>query len=480
MQWSLEQQAIFEQGSKPGNLAIRARAGTGKTTTIVELAKRLTVKGAPFDRRKVVFCAFNASIAKQLLEARLPSSVSAKTLHSLGLGAIKKAGINAKVDQYKNAAMCKRIEREDSVSLYGYTGRINQLVSWGKNAGMVPGDCQPQLASHAENLGLDDEDMSASRLASLADRVLAYSLTYLSTIDFDDMLWVPYVKRLLPYTFDLVLIDEAQDLNAIQHWLASTLLAKGGKVVIVGDDRQAIYQWRGAFDGSFDELASQFKATIMPLTITRRCPKKVVSLANVYVPDFRAAEDAPQGTVTHAQALDVTTLKNGDAVISRVNAPLMDLCLQVLLAGKRARVMGADIGKQLVALVNKSKATDCEGVFNWSVYYLTKQQDRLAGKDDTAFEKTVDLVMTLQTLTKAAVDLAHLRAMLDTLFVGTRKADDCITFTTAHRSKGLEFDRVFVLRDTFKGLGGDNLAEHNVYYVAITRTKQHLTVVCGE
>lgn len=245
MQWSQEQQAIFTVGQAPGNLAIRARAGTGKTTTIVELAKRLTTKGAPFDRKKVVFCAFNAAIASELA-SRLPSSVTAKTLHSLGLSALKKADINAKVDGYKTSSLLKSIERESGRSYYGYGSRIGQLVGQAKNAGMLPNeDARHYLEAYALNNALDDENMTAAHLAGLAVDILKRGIEDTSTIDFDDMLYLPYVLDLRPVAFDLVLVDEAQDLNLLQHSLVSKLVTKSGKVVIVGDDRQAIYQWRG-------------------------------------------------------------------------------------------------------------------------------------------------------------------------------------------------------------------------------------------
>src|SRR5262245_35805065 len=90
--WSNYQQDIFSNiQSGTGNTQVDALAGTGKTSTIVE--------GFYYIPRGVstLMCAFNSSIQKEL-NARSPEGVEVKTLHALGLGAVRRAFPQIKID----------------------------------------------------------------------------------------------------------------------------------------------------------------------------------------------------------------------------------------------------------------------------------------------------------------------------------------------------------------------------------------------
>jgi len=104
-------------------------------------------------------------------------------------------------------------------------------------------------------------------------------------------------------TYDLVVVDEAQDMTASQLQLAIQSCRKGGRIAIVGDDRQAIYSFRGADSKSLDRLKGILKAKELGLTTTYRCPKRVVEIASRYVPDFRAALRPPRASSSTAPEL---------------------------------------------------------------------------------------------------------------------------------------------------------------------------------
>src|SRR5690606_18120963 len=97
--------------------------------------------------------------------------------------------------------------------------------------------------------------------------------------------------------FDNVLVDEAQDLNVAQRILIRRMLKEGGRLIAVGDPRQAIYGFRGADSDSFRLIGEEFNATDLPLTVTFRCPKAVVAQAQRYVSHIQAHETAPEGEV---------------------------------------------------------------------------------------------------------------------------------------------------------------------------------------
>jgi DNA helicase-2/ATP-dependent DNA helicase PcrA len=90
-----EQIAIYnEVENSDTNIVIRARAGSGKTTTLVNLSKRLP-KG-----KSITFLAFNKHIQLEL-KSKLPSNIFVYTSHGLGYSAIKKKYPDVEIDEFK-------------------------------------------------------------------------------------------------------------------------------------------------------------------------------------------------------------------------------------------------------------------------------------------------------------------------------------------------------------------------------------------
>ena len=118
---------------------------------------------------------------------------------------------------------------------------------------------------------------------------------------------------------------------------------------------QAIYGFRGAAqDGMGMMRPGELNADKLGLTTTYRCPKSVVAHAAKIVPDYHAAPSAPDGSVKEVGRDWMTSnAAVGDAILSRLNAPLMPAVLRFLREGKPARVEGRDIGKQLSSLSDK-------------------------------------------------------------------------------------------------------------------------------
>ena len=101
--WSPQQRAVFDAVAfDTGHLLVRARAGTGKTTTIVEALNRAP-RGA-----RVLLCAFNKSIAEEL-QGRAPKGVEVCTLHSLGYRALLRHWPGAKVDKLRDRRIAERV-----------------------------------------------------------------------------------------------------------------------------------------------------------------------------------------------------------------------------------------------------------------------------------------------------------------------------------------------------------------------------------
>jgi len=83
-------------------------------------------------------------------------------------------------------------------------------------------------------------------LANRASKAVELAKQKSPLIDFADMIFLPVALKLIRPWFDMVVVDEAQDMTSAQLEIAVGACKRGGRVVIVGDDRQAIYGFRGA------------------------------------------------------------------------------------------------------------------------------------------------------------------------------------------------------------------------------------------
>ena len=163
------------------------------------------------------------------------------------------------------------------------------------------------------------------------------------------MIFLPLRKGMVYPSYELVVIDEAQDMTRPQLEIAKRATTKDGRIFIVGDDRQAIYGFRGADAGALDRLKEQLQATELGLKTTYRCGRAIVERAREYVPDFEAAPTVEEGVVRYCPPSEMEQQATpGDFVLSRVNAPLMGVALGLIRRGVRARIRGREIGKGLV------------------------------------------------------------------------------------------------------------------------------------
>ena len=486
--WSEQQKAIFgwfESGR--GNLVVRARAGTGKTTTILEAVNHAS-------EAKILLAAFNRRIARELQEklGGWGGRAEAKTLHGLGFQFVKYAwGKDVKPDEDVEAERVRAACGPQAAD--GVYGLVAKLVSRAKNA-LPFATCQ-QLCDAAELLDLlpteeqEEEGWNLQRVVQAALRVMDESKTPRPDrrVSFDDQVWVPLACNLTRPWFQLVVIDEAQDMNASQLLLAQRACKRGGRIAVVGDDRQAIYGFRGADSGSIDRLKSELKATELGLTTTYRCGRKIVELAQRLVPDYKAAPEAPEGVVDYLPFDSlVGAARPGDFVLSRKNAPLMSTCLRFLRAGVPARVEGRDVGKGLAAQVKRFKARSVPEFLERLAAWQNKEERRIQahGKQvEAKLQVVADQAETLASLADGAANVDEIVERCYRLFedsidpvTGAPNLRPAVVCSSVHKAKGLEADRVFVLEDT---LGSGFLEEDNIRYVAITRAKRHLTMVRG-
>ena len=459
-QWDIF--AFVQNGS--GHGVVEAVAGSGKTSTIV-LATQLT---KPTD--KVAFVAFNRHIARELQE-RAPSHVHVSTLNSLGNSNIHNTWRNVKFDADK----LKHIMANHMTN--GYDSSVRRLVSLCKANLLEP--TIPNLDYISDRWDIDVDDGNRDQVFELAATVYHESIQQTNVIDYDDQIHFPATGRVGCEKFDVLFCDEGQDLNRAQIQLVLRSITDGGRIVVVGDTWQAIYGFRGADTLAMLNVTEALNATTLPLSICYRCPLKHVKQAQQLVPQIEAREDAPEGVLDDIPRDKLAEMvKPGNMVLCRTNAPLVPPALNLIRQGIKAVIIGRDIGKRLMVLLRKvQKAT---GAFSldetlWELEgYANREVGKLYQADKAMKAQSLrDRVETILALSDGCQSIGDLQSKVGVVFSDNKQG---IAFSTVHKAKGLEADRVFILEPQLMphpkaSKPWQREEEKHILYVAWTRAK---------
>lgn len=466
--WSSYQKDIFyDIAYGSGNTQVDALAGTGKTSTIVE-GFHYVPKG-----NSSLMCAFNKSIQTEL-ESRAPNGVEVKTLHSLGYAACRRAFPKlGQPDKNKLEGYIKA-EKGDDSDTYELRSNIAKAVSLAKG---YLSQSSKEIDEVMDRHEVDTCGEARESFIHTVMKVMESCKQDTNRVDFDDMIWLPNVLNLRLEKYDMVFIDEAQDLNLAQINLALNSVTASGRIVSVGDEHQAIYGFRGADSNAIQNIVDRLGSKRMPLSVTYRCAKNIVEMAKTIVPEIEAAPEAEDGLVEYVSTAQMEkAVKPGDFILSRVNAPLIKWCLALLKARVPANIQGRDMGKNLSSLIKKSNTTNVDSFLSWLNDYESMEVDRL-NKMKRDASVVADKVECLRTLCEGTRSLADVNSNIDSLFKDGDDKDRVILSST-HKAKGLERNRVFMLNDTYKPSKG--IEESNLTYVAYTRAKQQLYLVQGK
>lgn len=468
--WSSYQNDIFKDiATGKGNTQVDALAGTGKTSTIVEGFYHLP------NGIKPLMCAFNSSIKKEL-DTRAPEGVEVRTLHSVGYQACRQAfpRLGKVDDRGEKLNGFIKAEVGDESETYDLRENLFKAVSLCKGyLAQSPGEIEPILDRH----DIDTCGDSREGFITKVMKVMNGCKQDTSRIDFDDMIWFPNIHGLRLEQFGMVFIDEAQDLNLAQINLALSSVMPGGRIISVGDEHQAIYGFRGADSNAIQNIVDRMNSKRMPLSVTYRCARSIVDIAKTLVPEIEASPSAEEGLV---EEMSINHLENrvrpGDFILSRVNAPLIKWCLALLKARIPANIQGRDMGKSLFSLVKKSKASDVDTFLSWLADWEEMEVDRLnkVRRDSSVIN---DKAECLRVLCEGTRSISDVKNNIDSLFKDGNDYDRVILSST-HKAKGLERDRVFMLKDTYRPNKGKE--EANLAYVAYTRAKRELYLVSGK
>jgi superfamily I DNA/RNA helicase len=500
--WSPFQLAIFDWAEKQrGSARVDAVAGSGKTTTLEELVRRITAN--QLRRTSVAFCAYNKSIAADI-KARVGDlqGVRVGTFHGFGYGAWMKAYPKAKLDEKK----CQNILTASEVpeEYHAFALAAVSLAKGHAIGVLTPFDSQAAwhyLVSHYEleetltdnPLLLDDAAMGRLLTNGLAyaQQLLRASISKDGdVIDYDDMIYAPLVHNARFWENDWVLVDEAQDTNPARRALARKMLRPNGRLIAVGDPHQAIYGFTGADADALDLIEKEFACTRLPLTVSYRCPRAVVAHAQQLVSHIQSAPNAPEGKVstqTEENFLtNTSSLTHEDAVLCRNTKPLVELAFTLIRAGVPCHVEGKDIGRGLTALARKWRIKSVEKLTERLEAYREKEVARLVAKgQEQKADSLSDRVSTVLVIAAGKQTVDEVCAAIDKLFgdVKPGQRSPNLTLCTAHKSKGREWNRVYLwgrnryMPSKFARQQWQIQQEENLQYVAITRAKSTLIEV---
>ena len=484
-----KQQEIYFSWIKngSGSCVLEAVAGSGKTTTLI--------MGLTMMSGSIFFGAYNKKIAQEI-EDKVKflgiTGVDISTLHSAGFKIWRRVARNVKVETNK----CRNIFRDACSRFPNYKpfeGQVLSLVSYAKQSGLGalgPMNAKQSWMELVEHFDIDCEGQD-DLVINLARKTLERSIQLdYEQVDFDDMIYAPLYHKVRAYEYDWVLIDEAQDTNASRRALSLLMLKRGGRLIAVGDRHQAIYGFTGADSNALDLIAEAVDAQRLPLTVSYRCPKKVVAYAQKFVSHIEAAETAIDGEVTFAGDgfSVVNNVKPGDAVLCRFNAPLITLAYQFISKGIAAKVEGREIGNGLKSLARRWKVKSFGALQDRLAAYserevakfrIKEQESKAAAVEDrvTCLNLLIERIRATNATPANPVEL--LCEEIDKIF-GDDVGSEFILLSTIHKAKGREWNNVYWLdagASKWARKDWELEQENNLYYVAATRAKLSLTII---
>lgn len=474
-----------------GNLVVEANAGCGKSTTLIRCIKEI-----PEDK-SILLTAFNRDIVTDLKKrVKGMPNINVTTLHGLGLQMLQRNFPNEELilDEFKyKSYLNTNIKSLSSINTYNlskrdfarYMSNIEAFINFGR--------CY--LCETVKDLEFIEDRYDISPIADekeVALDILAYGKQNLSQIDYTDMIWLPNVLFCKPYgmLYDWILTDEAQDLSTCQREIILKCRKINTRMVCVGDENQCIYAFSSANPESFKKLKELPNTVSLPLSISYRCAKNIVGFANKLVPTIEANNDGREGEIKYNVPLE--EIHDGDMVLCRNNAPLMQVYVDFIKQGKKCFIRGKDIGLNLKNMVKRAgievlnKNLQEDGIFVRLYDMLFDMINEVVCKYNVSYSDAVesvlisnrlDMIKALEILSDDINTSTELIEKIDKIF-SDRKSGG-ISLSTIHKAKGLEANNVYI---ACKHLMPSSRAkkdweikqEYNLMYVAYTRAKNIL------
>lgn len=470
-----EQEAAIAAFRHGEHIALEAGAGTGKTSTLKFLSAAVPDRadGSP---RTGIYMAYNASIAKEAAREFPPNTVC-KTGHAHFMRGITPAQRARLFDMPRQFG-------DQQARILGITGptRITPDVVYApRQVARVAMETVTRFARSGAREISGKHVPTQVRLeapdarAALAAVVVPYARRAWEDIvsETGQLKWDhDYYRKLFHLNDqrlagDFLFLDEAQDSNGVVIAIVKAHQADGMRVVAVGDRQQSINGWMGAVDAM-----DAFNGTRLQLSKSFRFGPAIANEANLWLDaldsDLRIIGHDPVGSVVRPLRDDVP-----DAILCRKNATAIAEAMRLTDQGLRVGLV-KQVGQQVAGLAKAAQQLKETGYTDhaelcaftsWGQVQEYVEQDH-GGSDLAVFVKLVD-----------DYGCDKILAAMDRLAPeGTQQ----VTISTAHRSKGMEWDRVRIAGDFEPQTDhetGDmrvNRDDFMLAYVAVTRAKKVL------
>ena len=474
--------------------------GTGKTTRLLHYARTFLKLGTPID--KIGYFAFTKKAATEAKERMLDQNphISEKqlkhfrTLHSLAFWKLgmKKSEV-MQDEHYEDIGRSLGIE----VTVYSNGEEKTGFVDSDSEYFNIINAARIKEVSVEDEYNTDmySQDLDKNLLYILKDELDNYKESY-HLKDFTDMIEKFIVSELCP-NYDVVFIDEAQDLSPIQ-WKMFDILKKNSKhVILAGDDDQAIYGWAGADVKRFQQEPA--KEIILPQSY--RVPKLIQHIAdNILsrIPDERRIKkewDArdEEGSIYFGTSIEDVPLHEGQwLVLARYNDKLIKL--KPLLRDRgiyfeyknrksyKTRLYGAVQNYTRWTNGSQLSMSECKDLFEYFGKEFPGKEERLYDLKEFGYSPTQQWFEVFETEPE---DSLYIRDMLQ---AGEKLSKEArVKLSTIHAAKGGEADNVLLILDNTKTIreaiekSPDKEDEENrIWYVGVTRTKQNLYILAAK
>jgi len=477
--------------------------GTGKTTKLINYVKTFYKLGTPLD--KIGYFAFTTKAANEAINRMLDyhSLLEKKdlkhfrTLHSLAFWKLgmKKSEV-MQDEHYEDIGRSVGIE----VTVYSDGKESTGFVDSNSEYFNLINAARIKEISIEEEYNTDmySPDLDKRLLNILSEELNNYKESF-KLKDFTDMIERFNVAELCP-KYDVVFIDEAQDLSPIQ-WKMVDIIRKNSKyVILAGDDDQAIYGWAGADVLKF--IATESKKNII-LPQSYRVPRAIQSIADKIldrIPDERRVKKNwkprdEEGFVDHITAIEDAPLYEGDWLIlartndrlNKIKSILKDMGIYFQLKGRKS--FKATLFRSILNYIRWQKGE----LLSLSEVKDVLEYSPLLVLDNPTEEKMYDLkefqfdprAPWYDVFTADPEECLYVREMLRN---GEKLSKDArVKLSTIHSAKGGEATNILLILDNTKTIreavekNFEKADEENrVWYVGVTRTKQNLYIMTAK
>lgn len=479
--------------------------GTGKTTTLLNIVNDELISGTPperiayvsFTKKAATEAAERAAIKFSLDKSRFPYF---RTLHSLSF----------RIMGYDRSDVFDHLKLPEFGKWAGIkvTGKLN--IEEGSSFGNEEGD-RCLFLINLSRLRMEElrttysnfyDDIPWRTVEYVAESVAKYKKAHF-LVDYTDML-AEFCRNSWSPDVDVVIVDEAQDLSKLQWRVVHKLCSRARRVVIAGDDDQAIYQWAGADVPYFIDM----KGNRVVLDQSYRIPAKVQEISSTIVSKIKNrnqkvwhSRDA-EGTVERVANLSQVDWSMENTLVLARNIKYLDEVSQWLMSRginyefRNRTALSTDTRNAIKTWQElrdgvSVEVGDVRRVYRYMVSgsQIARGYKELPGFHDSDVVGMDALVQRGGLLVDSPWYVAMPKVpkrehdFIRTAVRAGERLDTVprVKLSTIHSSKGGEGDHVVIIPDmagrTFQDAEKDMDSEHRVWYVGVTRTKHKLTIL---